>query len=80
VEEHREKGGSPDIDIPYQWLTFFEEDDKKLKKIYEEYKSGKLLSGELKQILIEKLNAFLKVHQKNREKAKNQLDNFILKD
>lgn len=80
VEEHRKKGGNPDIDIPYQWLTFFEEDDKKLKKIYDEYKSGKLLSGELKQILIDGINAFLKVHQKNREKAKNQLDKFILKD
>jgi len=80
VEEHRKKGGNPEIDVAYQWLTFFEEDDKKLKKIYDEYRSGKLLSGEIKQILIDKINTFLKVHQKNREKAKNQLDKFILKD
>jgi len=80
VEEHRKKGGNPDIDISYQWLTFFEEDDKKLRKIHDDYKSGKLLSGELKQILIEKLNKFLKLHQQKREKAKKQLDKFILKD
>lgn len=79
VEEHREKGGNPDIDVSYQWLTFFEEDDKKLKQIYDDYKSGKLLSGELKGILIEKLNTFLAEHQKKREKAKDKLDDFIFK-
>ena len=80
VEEHRKKGGNPDIDIPYQWLTFFEKDDKKLKEIREDYTSGKLLTGELKAILIEKINTFLKEHQKKREKAKNAVDKFIFKD
>jgi tryptophanyl-tRNA synthetase len=77
VEEHRKKGGNPDIDTAFQWLVFFEEDDKKLKKIYNDYKSGKLLSGELKQLLVDKLNEFLAEHQKRREKAKNMLDKFI---
>ncbi|MEM5836310.1 MAG: tryptophan--tRNA ligase [Candidatus Aenigmatarchaeota archaeon] len=79
VEEHRKKGGNPDIDVSYQWLTFFEEDDKKLEQIREDYKSGKLLSGELKNILIEKLNDFLKEHQKKREKARDQVEKFIFK-
>jgi tryptophanyl-tRNA synthetase len=79
VEEHRKKGGNPDIDVSYQWLTFFEEDDEKLKRIREDYKSGKLLTGELKEILITKLNNFLKEHQKRREKAKDILDDFIFK-
>ncbi len=80
VEEHRKYGGNPDIDVSYQWLTFFEEDDEKLKKIYNDYKSGALLTGELKQILIDKLNKFLKEHQKRREKAKDVLDEFVIKD
>ncbi|MBI2139938.1 tryptophan--tRNA ligase [Candidatus Woesearchaeota archaeon] len=80
VEEHRKNGGNPEIDASYQWLTFFEEDDKKLEKIYHDYKSGKLLSGELKQILIDTLNVFLKEHQAKREKARKVLDKFILKD
>ncbi|MEM5772979.1 MAG: tryptophan--tRNA ligase [Candidatus Aenigmatarchaeota archaeon] len=79
IEEHRKKGGNPDIDVSYQWLTFFEEDDKKLEQIREDYKSGKLLTGELKNILIEKLNNFLKEHQKKREKAKDQVEKFIFK-
>jgi tryptophanyl-tRNA synthetase len=79
IVEHRKLGGNPDVDVSYQWLTFFEEDDKKLKKIHDDYKSGKLLTGELKQILIKKLNAFLKDHQKKREKAKDQFEKFVYK-
>lgn len=35
VEEHKEKGGNCDVDISYQYLTFFLEDDEKLAKIRE---------------------------------------------
>jgi len=80
VEEHRKKGGNPDIDSAYQWLRFFEEDDKKLGNIYHDYKNGNMLSGELKAILIDKLNLFLKEHQKKKELARKKLDKFILRD
>ncbi len=80
IKEHREKGGNPDIDVSYKYLEMlFEPDDKKLKKIYEDYRSGALLTGELKQILIEKVQKFLKDHQKKRQKAKKQVDKFIVK-
>jgi tryptophanyl-tRNA synthetase len=77
IEEHRKKGGIPEIDVSYQWLAFFEEDDEKLKEIYSAYKSGSMLSGELKKILIDKLNSFLAKHQKEREKAKKKVKEFI---
>ena len=81
IEEHRKKGGNPDIDVSYQYLRiFFEPDDKKLKQIYDDYRSGKMLTGELKIILIDKINEFLKSHQEKREKARNQLEKFLLKD
>ena len=79
LEDHRKLGGNPDIDVAYLWLEYFEEDDNKLKQIHDEYKAGKLLSGELKAILIEKINAFLAEHQARREKAAEQLDQFIYK-
>jgi tryptophanyl-tRNA synthetase len=28
VEEHRRLGGNPDVDVAYQWLNFFMEDDE----------------------------------------------------
>ena len=81
IEQHRKLGGNPDIDVSYQYLRiFFEPDDTKLKSIYEDYKSGKLLSGELKAILIEKINEFLKSHQEKREKAKQQIEQFLLEN
>ena len=78
LEEHRKKGGNPDIDVSYQYLKMLlESDDKNLQKIHDDYKSGKMLTSELKQIAIEKINAFLKEHQKRREAAKKLVDKFI---
>ena len=33
VEEHREKGGDCEVDISFQYLTFFLEDDQRLEEI-----------------------------------------------
>jgi len=79
IEEHRKKGGDPAVDVSYKYLEmFFEEDDAKLKDIHDSYKSGQLLSGELKKILIDKINNFLKEHQERKEKAKKDLGKFLL--
>lgn len=60
--------------MAFQWLYyFFEPDDAKLKKIEEDYRSGKLLTGELKLILIEKVLSFLREHRERREEAKGNL-------
>ena len=81
IEKHRSLGGNPDIDVSYQYLRiFFERDDNNLKQIYDDYKSGKMLTGELKVILIEKVNDFLKEHQEKREKARNQIEKFLFEN
>ncbi len=77
LEEHRKKGANLAVDIPYQWLTFLEENDKKLQKIHDDYRSGKMLTSKIKEILIDKINTFLQQHQKKREQAKKQVDKFI---
>ena len=35
IEEHRKLGGDTQVDIAYQYLTFFLEDDEKLQQIKE---------------------------------------------
>lgn len=81
LEEHRKKGGNPEIDVSFQYLKFlFENSDEKLKEIEEKYKRGELLTGELKEILIDKVNTFLKEHQKKKELAKKNLSKFLLKN
>jgi tryptophanyl-tRNA synthetase len=78
MDEHRKKGGNPDKDVSFQYLKFlFEPNDKKLKKIHDDYKSGKLLTGELKKILIDKVNTFLKEHQKKRQKEKKSVARYL---
>lgn len=53
AEEHRKKGGNPDVDMAYFYLKSFFLSAKESKKVYDEYKSGKLLSGEMKQMLLD---------------------------
>ena len=78
IEEHRSRGGNPDVDVSFQYLKFFfEEDDKKLAQIERDYRSGKLLTSELKKIAIDKINAFLKEHQARREKARKNVRGFV---
>lgn len=80
LEEHRAKGGNPDVDIAFQYLRYlFISDDSELARIEKEYRSGKLLSGEMKKIAIEKISAFLTEHQAKREKAKKLVEKFIYK-
>ncbi|KAK2711595.1 tryptophan--tRNA ligase, cytoplasmic-like [Artemia franciscana] len=67
VEEHREKGGDCSVDIAFQYLTYFEENDEKLEKIRQDYSSGAMLSGEIKKILIEKLTPVVLDHQTRKE-------------
>ncbi|MCD6367806.1 MAG: tryptophan--tRNA ligase [Candidatus Aenigmarchaeota archaeon] len=80
LKEQKEKGGNPDICPIYQYYYFlFEQDDKKLKEIYNSCRSGNRTCGECKRELIDRINSFLKKHQERREKAKKVLDKFILK-
>ena len=42
-----------EVDVPYQWLTFFLEDDDELEDIRQKYSKGEMLSGAVKKKLIE---------------------------
>jgi len=78
---HRRLGGNPDIDVSYQYLRIlFEPDDRKLQEIYDGYKSGSILTGELKAILIEKINLFLANHQQKREEARDKICEYLMRD
>ncbi|WP_049929018.1 tryptophan--tRNA ligase [Halopiger goleimassiliensis] len=68
LEAHREHGGDPSVDVPFQYLRFFfEEDDDRLERIAADYRSGDLLSGELKELAIERITDFLAEHQRRRD-------------
>jgi hypothetical protein len=62
-----------EVDVPYQWLRFFEPSDVKLADIAEKYSSGEMLTGEIKQILIETLNPMLLQQQERRRAVSDDL-------
>jgi len=80
LEEHRKKGGNTEVDVAYQWLYYlFEEDDKKIVQIRKDYESGKMLSGEMKALVIEKINNFLEEHNRKKHQGKKEklLDKYM---
>lgn len=72
MEEQREKGADLEVDVPYQYLTFFLEDDDKLKEIGDKYSSGEMTTGEIKAILIEVIQNFVKDFQAKRAKVTDE--------
>ncbi|WP_254864530.1 tryptophan--tRNA ligase [Halovivax gelatinilyticus] len=67
VEAHRRDGGDPGVDVPFQYLRYlFEPNDERLDRIEAAYRAGDLLSGELKEIAIERITDFLEGHQRRR--------------
>jgi tryptophanyl-tRNA synthetase len=70
VEEHRKLGGIPEIDKAYEILFFHHPDSKFVQEVYNKYKSGEMLTGELKKICIDFLTEFIVEHKKKVEANK----------
>ncbi|MCS5534920.1 MAG: tryptophan--tRNA ligase [Candidatus Poseidoniales archaeon] len=81
VEEHRRLGGNPEIDVAFQYLKFFfEEDDAALEEVRRAYVAGDLLSGELKMMTIEKAAEWLTDLAEMREQNAHLVDEFLADD
>lgn len=80
LEKHRKLGAIVEKDMSFELLKqHLIEDDKELQKIYDEYKSGKMLTGELKQLTADKMIAFMQDFNKKLEVARKNVDklNFV---
>ena len=81
LKDHQLYGGNVDLDIPCQYLKFFEMDDEKLNSVFQGFKEGKITCGETKNLLIEKLITIVSEHQNKRKNITNDdLDLFYAKD
>ena len=80
VDEQREKGGRPEVCNVYAYYYFlFEEDDAALIERELACKQGKILCGECKKELANRVSMFLTDFQKKREDAREVLDQFLIK-
>jgi tryptophanyl-tRNA synthetase len=69
IEEQRKYGGDPEKSVVFELLNYhFIEDDKEIRKIYEDYKSGRMLDGEMKELAIDVVTKFIQEHQKKKSK------------
>ncbi|KAJ1439555.1 Tryptophan-tRNA ligase [Sesbania bispinosa] len=66
IEKHRQLGANLEVDIPIKYLSFFLEDDAELEHIKKEYGSGRMLTGEVKQRLIQVLTELVERHRRAR--------------
>jgi len=77
-EEHRRLGGNTEVDVSYQYLTFFLEDDDELERIGQDYRAGRLLTGELKARCIEVLQRMSSEFRERRAKITDAvIDTFM---
>lgn len=81
VEEQRRLGANPDICPIFAFYEFvFEPDDKHLAEVERTCRSGERLCGDCKFELWGKVEPFLKKHRAAREKARDRIDDFVLRD
>lgn len=69
VDEHRLKGGDPDVDVPYTYLRYFFLTAAEAEDIAVQYRNGKLLSGEMKSMLLDRIEERLETFRKSYEKV-----------
>lgn len=67
AELHREIGGRTAVDVPFQYLTFFMEDDKELERIRDAYEKGEMQTGEMKMACTKELQAYVSGFRERRE-------------
>jgi tryptophanyl-tRNA synthetase len=72
LEEHKKFGGNIKIDICYQYLTYFLDDDKQLHDIATKYSSGEMTSGELKNITSDLISNLIAEHQAKKNDLTNE--------
>ena len=70
-KEQLEKGANLQIDVPYQWLLIFLEDDDELERIAHNYgppKNGeiRMMTSDIKKIMLNVVLSYLKEHQRKR--------------
>lgn len=81
AEEHRKQGGKPEKDVAVFYLINLFLDKKQSDKIIKEYRKGKLLSKDVKEMLADKIVKFVKDFQLKLKKINpRDIDKCILKN
>ncbi|KAF7064055.1 hypothetical protein CFC21_070482 [Triticum aestivum] len=73
VELHRKLGANLEVDVSIKYLNFFLEDDDELERIKKAYKDGRMLTGEVKQLLVTVLSEMVERHKRARARVTEEM-------
>ncbi|KAF4167700.1 hypothetical protein CNMCM6936_004545 [Aspergillus lentulus] len=73
AELQRQLGANTKDDVPFQYLTFFMEDDEELERIRVAYEKGEMLTGEVKQKCIAELQSYVQAFQERRAQVTDEI-------
>mmetsp|Transcript_22184 Transcript_22184/g.45707 ORF Transcript_22184/g.45707 Transcript_22184/m.45707 type:complete len:126 (-) Transcript_22184:28-405(-) len=73
LEEQQKYGANLDVDVSYQYLKIWLEDDEELEKIGTEYAAGRMLTGEVKKRLADVVGELVVEHQDARTKVDDEV-------
>lgn len=79
VEDQRKLGANIDVDVSYNYLKFFLEDDAQLADIGLKYSKGELLTSEVKNLLIGILQKIVGDHQLSRKNVTMEIVSQFMK-
>lgn len=77
AEEQRKYGANPDVDFSFNVFRMLENDVSVTAKVYDEYKSGKILSGEMKAMTAEKISNFLEEINARRSELEKDYSHYM---
>uniref|UniRef100_A0A915DPC2 Tryptophan--tRNA ligase, cytoplasmic n=1 Tax=Ditylenchus dipsaci TaxID=166011 RepID=A0A915DPC2_9BILA len=72
MELHKKLGGNCDVDVSFQFLQFFFDDDDELEQIRQKYSSGVMLTSELKKITIGVVQKLVTEFQERRKQVTDE--------
>ena len=72
-ELHKELGGRTDVDIPFQYLKFFLEDDAELERIRVAYEKGEMETSEIKAICTRELQEYVSAFRERRKAVTDEV-------
>ncbi len=81
LEEHKKKGGNPDVDVAFLYLKYLFLTPDESEKLAEQYRKGILSTAEMKSLFEKHVLAFTKQFQSALKKVKNaDVEKVILKN
>ncbi len=79
AEEQRKYGANPDVDFAFNVYRMLQTDTAQTDRVYEQYRKGEILSGEMKQMSADIINGLLESLKPKREEAERNFDSFLFR-